>query len=52
MRRFGVPLQRVRGRVRKMKGGFSGGTIASLLATLEDRREIQRWRGRWPTRLR
>lgn len=33
--RLGVPLQRVRGRVRKMKGGFSGGTIASLMATLE-----------------
>lgn len=35
MARLGVPLKRVRGRVRKMKGGFSGGTIASLLATLE-----------------
>lgn len=33
--RLGVPLRRVRGRVRKMKGGFSGGTIASLMATLE-----------------
>lgn len=33
--RLGVPLKRVRGRVRKMKGGFSGGTIASLMATLE-----------------
>lgn len=33
--RLGVPMQRVRGRVRKMKGGFSGGTIASLMATLE-----------------
>jgi len=33
--RLGVPLQRVRGRVRKMKGGFSGGTVASLMATLE-----------------
>jgi short subunit dehydrogenase-like uncharacterized protein len=33
--RLGVPLHRVRGRVRKMKGGFSGGTIASLMATLE-----------------
>jgi len=33
--RLGAPLQRVRGRVRKMKGGFSGGTIASLMATLE-----------------
>ena len=35
MRRFGAPLQRVRGRVRVMKGGFSGGTAASLLATVE-----------------
>jgi short subunit dehydrogenase-like uncharacterized protein len=33
--RLGTPLRRVRGRVRKMKGGFSGGTIASLMATLE-----------------
>ena len=33
--RLGVPLRRVRGRVRKMKGGFSGGTIASLMETLE-----------------
>jgi short subunit dehydrogenase-like uncharacterized protein len=33
--RFGVPARRVRGRVRKMKGGFSGGTVASLMATLE-----------------
>ncbi len=33
--RLGAPLQRVRGRVRKMKGGFSGGTIASLMATLK-----------------
>ncbi len=34
-RRFGRPLQRVRGRVRVMKGGFSGGTMASALATVE-----------------
>jgi short subunit dehydrogenase-like uncharacterized protein len=34
-RRFGRPLQRVRGRVRVMKGGFSGGTMASALATAE-----------------
>jgi short subunit dehydrogenase-like uncharacterized protein len=34
-RRFGQPAQRVRGRVRKMKGTFSGGTMASMLATLE-----------------
>jgi short subunit dehydrogenase-like uncharacterized protein len=34
-RRFGRPLQRVRGRVCVMKGGFSGGTMASALATVE-----------------
>ena len=34
-RRFGVPLQRVRGRVKVMKGGPSGGTIASGLETIE-----------------
>ncbi len=34
-RRFGAPLRRVRGRVRVMKGGFSGGTLASALATIE-----------------
>ena len=33
--RFHRPLQRVRGCVRVMKGGFSGGTMASALATLE-----------------
>ena len=32
--RFGRPASRVRGRVRKMKGTFSGGTAASLKATL------------------
>ncbi len=32
--RFGAPAPRVRGRVRQMKGGFSGGTAASLKATL------------------
>ena len=32
--RFGQPAQRVRGRVRKMKGTFSGGTTASLKATM------------------
>ncbi len=32
--RFGAPAPRVRGRVRKMKGTFSGGTAASLKATL------------------
>lgn len=35
MCRFGAPLTRVRGRVRVMKGTFSGGTIASALATIE-----------------
>ncbi len=33
--RFGQPARDVRARVRRMKGGFSGGTAASLLATLE-----------------
>ncbi len=32
--RFGSPANRVRGRVRKMKGTFSGGTAASLKATM------------------
>src|SRR3989344_828723 len=32
--RFGHPAPRVRGRVRKMKGTFSGGTAASLKATM------------------
>ncbi len=32
--RFGVPAPRIKGRVRSMKGGFSGGTAASLKATL------------------
>lgn len=32
--RFGMPAPRVKGRVRAMKGGFSGGTAASLKATL------------------
>jgi short subunit dehydrogenase-like uncharacterized protein len=32
--RFGHPADRVRGRVRKMKGTFSGGTAASLKATM------------------
>ncbi len=35
MRRFGQPLQRVQGRVLRMRGGLSGGTAASLLATLD-----------------
>jgi short subunit dehydrogenase-like uncharacterized protein len=35
MRRFGRPLTRVRGRVKVIKGGPSGGTIASGLATFE-----------------
>lgn len=33
--RLGVFASQVRGRVRVMKGGFSGGTAASLLATLQ-----------------
>ena len=34
-RRWGAPLARVHGLVRAMKGGFSGGTAASLLNTME-----------------
>ncbi len=34
VKRHGVPAQRVRGRVRRMKGTFSGGTAASLKATM------------------
>jgi short subunit dehydrogenase-like uncharacterized protein len=33
--RFGAPLPRVKGRVRAMKGNFSGGTMASMLATMQ-----------------
>ena len=33
--RFGKPFQQVRGRVRVIKGGISGGTLASGLATIE-----------------
>ncbi|GCL62546.1 saccharopine dehydrogenase [Rubrivivax pictus] len=33
--RFGQPLQRVQGRVQRLRGGLSGGTAASMLATLE-----------------
>ena len=32
-RRFGAPLRQVRGRVRSVKGGPSGGTLASALGT-------------------
>jgi short subunit dehydrogenase-like uncharacterized protein len=35
LQRFKAPLQKVRGHVVRMKGGFSGGTAASLVATLE-----------------
>ena len=34
-KRFGEPAQRVKGRVRTMQGGFSGGTAASGRATAE-----------------
>jgi short subunit dehydrogenase-like uncharacterized protein len=37
--RFGHPLTRVKGRVRKMKGTFSGGTAASLKATMAAARQ-------------
>jgi short subunit dehydrogenase-like uncharacterized protein len=33
--RLGAPLVRVHGRVKVLKGTFSGGTIASMLATIE-----------------
>ncbi len=35
VQRLGEPLVRVHGRVKTMKGTFSGGTAASLLATME-----------------
>jgi short subunit dehydrogenase-like uncharacterized protein len=35
VKRFGHPAPRVRGRVRDMKGTFSGGTAASLTATMK-----------------
>ena len=34
MARFGKPVPRIKARVREMKGGFSGGTAASLKATM------------------
>ena len=34
-RRLGAPLAQVHGRVRAMRGGMSGGTVASALATFE-----------------
>lgn len=34
IRQFGAPVSRVKGRVRAMRGKFSGGTAASLKATL------------------
>jgi short subunit dehydrogenase-like uncharacterized protein len=36
LERFGMPLSHVRGRVRVLKGGPSGGTVASLLSTVEE----------------
>lgn len=35
VKRHGAPAPRVKGRVRKMKGGASGGTIASLTETMK-----------------
>jgi short subunit dehydrogenase-like uncharacterized protein len=35
VKKFGKPTPRVKGRVRKMQGGASGGTIASLTATMK-----------------
>ncbi len=51
-RRFGAPLTRVRGRVRVMKGGFSGGTAASAMATFEQIGRDPALAERWPTRSR
>ena len=42
LQRYGVPLSRVHGRVRVLKGGASGGTVASLLTTLEQVRQDPR----------
>ena len=36
MRRFGTPCNRVKMRVRAMRGGFSGGTAASLLNVIKE----------------
>ncbi|MCE3003651.1 MAG: saccharopine dehydrogenase NADP-binding domain-containing protein [Xanthomonadaceae bacterium] len=36
--RFGAPLERIRARVWTMRGGFSGGTIASLLNVVDEAR--------------
>ncbi len=35
IKKFGKPIARVKGRMRKMQGGASGGTIASLTATMK-----------------
>ena len=35
MQRFGAPLAEVRGRVARMKGAASGGTLASMMETIE-----------------
>ncbi len=36
MRRFGQPCPRVKMRVRAMRGGFSGGTVASLMNVIKE----------------
>lgn len=36
MRRFGRPCERVTMRVRTMRGGFSGGTVASMMAFIKE----------------
>ena len=46
IRRFGEPISRVKGRVRKMKGTFSGGTAASFFETMKragDEPHILEW---------
>ncbi len=35
IKRFGIPAPRVKGRVRKMQGTASGGTVASMTATMK-----------------
>ena len=46
MKKFGEPCQKIRGRVRKMKGTFSGGTAASFTETMKRAKtqpEILNW---------
>lgn len=38
MKRFGHPMQQVKMRIKSMRGGFSGGTVASILNIVEEAR--------------